>query len=212
MALETQPGNTPSGRGSTVPIDRPERGPLNPTKEEMRSRALKKLFDATELVPLQTHSPLSQHCYRSTRLETITSGSTDSASSRDEGNSHEEGGQVFLLLQCGLDFTVVVPVSPSHPLSWCPWRNRLGKTKDGTRLHQHITRTASGVTLQEQSFAVPPRIDTHPDGNGGRHPGWVNNFDLIAEGDLCHLFTNKPDEKAGNTRKYFFGQNPEIWN
>ena len=174
--------------------------PEAPTPEAMRFHARQQLFIATELVALPIDSPLSQHCYCATRVETIAGG----------GDPDGEG-QVFLLLQCDLDFTVVVPVNSAHPLSWCPWRNRLGRTRDGSRLHQHITRTSSEIVLREQSFPIPPRLDAHRDGNGETHPGWVNNFDLIAEGDTFHLFTNRADSPGGTTRKYFFGQNPEIW-
>ena len=171
----------------------------------MRRRALQQLITETDLMPIKTRSPLSGHCYRTTRLKTSNNGDTP------RGAIPDRGKQVFLLLQCGLDFTVVVPASPSHPLSWHSWRSCLGRTKDGSRLHQHVTRNSSGITLQEPRFSDPPRIDQHPDGNGGRHPGWVNNFGLIAEGDIFHLFTNKPNEQAGSTRKYWFGQKREIW-
>jgi len=179
---------------------RPKRGPLDPTKEGMKREALQQFLNSTDLVPMAIHSPLSNNCYRGTRLETPGS----------DGHGNDREDQVFLLLQCGLDFTVVVPVSSSHPLSWRPWRHRLPMNQAG-RLQQHITRATSGITLQEPKFPRPPRIDEHPDGNGGRHPGWVNNFGLIAEGDVFHLFTNKPNERPGNIRKYWFGQNPAIW-
>ena len=181
---------------------RPKRGPLDPTKEDMAKRAIQQLLKSTGLVPIAIHSPLSNNCYRATRLEAPDSGG--------DGSGDDRGEQVFLLLQCGLDFTVVVPVSSSHPLSWCPWRRRLPMNQAG-RLQEHITWATSGITLQEPRFPIHPRIDEHPDENGGRHPGWVNNFGLIAEGDICHLFTNKPNEQPGNIRKYWFGQNPEIW-
>ena len=186
---------------------RPERGPLDPTEEEMEKRAITQLFNSTGLVPMEINSSLSRNCYRATRLEALDNSGDDSA---PEEGGPDRGEQVFLLLQCGLDFTVVVPVSSSHPLSWCQWRGRLPMTKAG-RLQEHITKATSGITLQEPRFPVPPRIDAHPDGNGGRHPGWVNNFGLIAGGDVFHLFTNKPNERAGNIRKFWFGQNPEIW-
>jgi len=186
---------------------RPERGPLDPTEEEMKKRAITQLLDSTGLVPMAINSSLSRNCYRTTRLEALDNSGDGSA---PEEGYPDRGEQVFLLLQCGLDFTVVVPVSPSHPLSWCQWRRRLPMNQAG-RLQEHITRATSGITLQEPTFPIPPRIDEHPDGSGGRHPGWVNNFGLIAGGDVCHLFTNKPNERPGNIRKYWFGQNPEIW-
>jgi len=179
---------------------RPKRGPLDPAKEEMKREALQQFLNSTDLVPMAIHSPLSNNCYRATRLKTPGS----------DGHGNDRKDQVFLLLQCGLDFTVVIPVSSSHPLTWCPWRHRLPMNQAG-RLQQHITRATSGITLQEPKFPRPPRIDEHPDENGGRHPGWVNNFGLIAEGDIFHLFTNKPNERPGNIRKYWFGQNPAIW-
>ena len=192
---------------------RPKRGPLDPTKKEMKREALQQFLNSTDLVPMAIHSPLSNNCYRATRLESPDSsggGNGGGNGNAPESADPDRGEQVFLLLQCGLDFTVVVPVSSSHPLSWRPWRHRLPMNQAG-RLQQHITRATSGITLQEPRFSRPPRIDEHPDGNGGRHPGWVNNFGLIAEGDVFHLFTNKPNERPGNIRKYWFGQNPAIW-
>ena len=189
---------------------RPTRGPLDTWPEQMRSHTLRQLRDATTLVPREIDSPLSRNCYRTTQLGTIAKAGGYLVDSRRVGD-HRERAQVFLLLQCGLDFTVVVPVSSKHPLSWYPWRNRFGRTRDRNRLHQHITWSSSGIFLKEEHLPVSPRLDSHSDGRGNHHPGWVNNFDLIEAGDIFHLFTNKAAQMDGNTRKYFFGQNPEIW-
>ena len=195
---------------ATMTTHRPTRGPLDTWPEQMRSHTLRQLREATTLVPGQIHSPLSQNCYRTTQRDRIAHVGSYSAGSRRVGD-HPERAQVFLLLQCGLDFTVVVPVSSKHPLSWFPWRDRFGRTRDGSRLHQHITWSSSGIFLKEEKFPVPPRLDSHSDESSSSHPGWVNNFDLIEAGDICHLFTNKPDQMDRNIRKYFFGQNPGIW-
>ena len=66
---------------------RPKRGPLDPTKEGMKREALQQFLNSTDLVPMAIHSPLSNNCYRGTRLETPGS----------DGHGNDREDQVFLL-------------------------------------------------------------------------------------------------------------------
>ncbi len=115
----------------------------------------------------------------------------------------------FLILQCGLDFTVIVPVTKGHPYTWSTWQWRMGQSQHGQRLQQHIHWRGESIYLEEGEFEL--QLSPHKELDGSEHPGWVNNFDLLCRGDLLHLYTNKPAPKSGSHRVYYFGNSTDVW-
>lgn len=149
---------------------KPVYGPKNPTPWEMRNHALQKLQEATGTRPLPTGNRGSQNCYRTSPDGPVFHIYTNKPKVRAPrhriyffGNNEAvwEDHDSVLLLQCGLDFTVVAPI-----VAWGTYRDRMGLAQGGRRLEQHVHWEEPLVQLREREGFV---LNLDP---------WVNNFDL----------------------------------
>lgn len=149
---------------------RPTHGPKNPTPMEMRNHALEKLQQASGTKPVPAGNRGSRHCYRTGPDGPYFHIYTNKPKVRTPrhriyffGNTETvwEDDDSVLLLQCGLDFTVVAPI-----VAWGTYRDRMGLAQEGHRLEQHVHWEEPLVQLREREDFV---LNLDP---------WVNNFDL----------------------------------
>jgi hypothetical protein len=164
-------------------------GPENPSEETMRRHALNQLRQETGLNLTSLHGQPSRHCYLlgDAKNGCVVHLYTNKPNTRPGthriyyfGNSVEVWGlkRSFLILQCGLDFTVIAPLDPLHPYSWNRWMNKMGSSQSGTRLQQHIHWDGLGVRIKEKDFTATLSALY---GGENSHPGWVNSFGLLSE-------------------------------
>ncbi len=73
----------------------------------------------------------------------------------------------FFVFQCGIDFTLVVPVA-----DWIPFRDRLGQASKGKKRQPHVHREGGRIELREQMRSPSPFIkDLSP---------WVEAWNALA--------------------------------
>ena len=73
----------------------------------------------------------------------------------------------FFVFQCGIDFTLVVPVA-----DWIPFRDRLGKASKGKKRQPHVHLEGGRIQLREQMRSPSPFIkDLSP---------WVEAWNALA--------------------------------
>lgn len=146
-------------------------GPKSPSPEQMRSHALQKLEDATGTRPLRTNNRVSRHCYRTGPDGPFVHIYTNKPNVRSPrhriyffGNNEIVWGNddSILLLQCGLDFSVVAPIA-----DWKSYQDRMGQADGGRRLEQHVHWEDPLVQLREKEGFV---LDLDQ---------WVNGFNLV---------------------------------
>mgnify|MGYP001197867392 CR=1 FL=1 len=185
-----------------------EWGPEEPSEEEMRRHARDRIVSEIGLRLTPVYGAGSRHCYRSTNSGDHSPDEPRRPGGGGGGLGYQEPGPV-LILQCGLDFTVVAPLRADRTGSWSAWKSRMGKAQGGRRLQQHIHRRGQSVSIEERRFTH--RLNAHVQGDGTRHNGWVQRFDLLVSGDVLHLFVNKPATKPGAHRVYYFGNSLAVW-
>jgi len=59
----------------------------------------------------------------------------------------------FFVFQCGIDFTLVVPVA-----DWIPFRDRLGKASKGKKRQPHVHLEGGRIQLREQMRSPSPFV------------------------------------------------------
>ena len=75
-----------------------------------------------------------------------------------------EDPEAWFILQCGLEFTLVVPVA-----DWLPYIDQIGQSEEGDQRQPHVHREDSRIELRESSGLI---LDV------GR---WVDNWGHFAE-------------------------------
>jgi len=75
-----------------------------------------------------------------------------------------EDPEAWFVLQCGLDFTLVVPVA-----DWLPYIDEIGKSEEGDQRQPHVHREGGRIELRESSGLV---LDVRQ---------WVDNWDDLGQ-------------------------------
>ncbi len=154
-------------------------GPKNPTVEEMRSHALQKIEEATGHRLVQKWDRHSDLCYQVgpggpyfhifTNKPAIRAVRVNHLGNATQHRVYFHGNlapvwddpESVLVLQCGLDFSVVAPIP-----DWSCYRDRMGISQGGKRLEQHVHWDKPLVEIRERDGFL---LNLEP---------WVDNFCL----------------------------------
>jgi hypothetical protein len=149
---------------------RPALGTVEPTPDEMRDTALDGVAAATGSRPRRSGRGNAQ-TYRVGDGPTIYLRTNKPNQLAGDHRVYWFGlylqvwqdPNAFFVLQCGLDFTLVVPVG-----EWLPIRDDLGHASGGRQRQPHVHRDGATIELREAGGFTH---DLTP---------WVNSWDLLA--------------------------------
>ena len=173
---------TPTNFDEMTPIA-PVRGPLNPSLNEMRLHARQQIEESTGETLRRVSGQRVQHCFRLRNGGPLVHLHVNKPAQRRSNPAHRvyffgeaaavwDDSDGFLVLQCGLDFTLLAPIA-----DWRPYQDRVGVAGGGARINQHVHwLEGERVELRERNgFRL--RLDS---GDSGL-PNWVNNFSPLVE-------------------------------
>ena len=144
---------------------RPALGPVGPTPEEMRREALGRITTATGSTPTLVGDHGTQ-VYRSPGGPRIYLRTSNATHLQGDHKKYWFGLDVtwfddhsaFFVLQCGVDFTLVVPV-----VEWIPFRDSLGHASNGTKRQPHVHLDGAAIELREHQRGPNPfNLDLTP--------------------------------------------------
>lgn len=167
------------------------RGPLNPSRLEMRLHARQQIEEFTGETLQRVSGQPSQQCFRFGNKGPLLHLHVNKPALRRDssrrvyffGEAAEvwDDSDAFLVLQCGLDFTLLVPIA-----DWLPYKDQMGVSRGGARINQHIhlfkelVEATDGVSWFEERVELCERdgfrLSLDGWGGGSGRLDWVNNF------------------------------------